>query len=101
MPEPSNDDPLFGCARLWVSRTPYIPTRHTKGGNIADAIVTDLIAECARRTLPRPEVEIVETIVGPRGGLAARARLQFKTAVHGPLLLGRASHFGAGVYGIV
>ena len=97
-PEPSEDDPVFGRAKRWVSRSLYLPTRHPHGGSAEAAVAADLLAECSRRDLPRPEVEVLDVAVGPRAGLAACASLRFKTAVEGPLLLGRGSHFGAGLF---
>src|SRR5207237_12284 len=79
--EPDGNDPLFGRARTWVSRMSYRPTRHPKGRAIKEAVAADLLGECARRGLPRPEVEIVQSKIGLRGGLTVRARLHFKTAV--------------------
>jgi CRISPR-associated protein Csb2 len=96
---PDEDDPIFGSGKCWISRSLYRPTRHPKGEDIKTAVAEDLLAECARRGLPRPEVEVLDVKVGPRGGLAARARLRFEAAVMGPLLLGRGSHFGEGMFG--
>jgi CRISPR-associated protein Csb2 len=98
MLEPSDDDPLFGRAKAWMSRTPYRPTRHPKGGDINETIAADIIAECARRRLPRPDVDALDVTIGPRGGLAARVRLRFTVAVEGPLLLGQGSHSGEGEF---
>ena len=59
------------------------------------AVVRDVIAECERRGLPNPEVELLELNAGPNGGgLAARMRLRFTVAVAGPIMLGRDSHKG-------
>jgi CRISPR-associated protein Csb2 len=99
-PVAGEDDPLFGRATSWVSRTSYNPTRHPKRVSIAESVATDLLLECDRRGLPRPEVDILDVSIGPRDGITARARLRFKTAVEGPLLLGRGSHFGAGMFAI-
>jgi CRISPR-associated protein Csb2 len=96
--EPDDNDPLFGRARIWVSHTSYRPTRHPKGRDINQAVTDDLVNECARRGLPRPRVEIIQSKLGRRGGLAIRARLHFKIAISGPLVLGRGSHFGAGLF---
>jgi len=97
---PSPADALIGPSRVWASETPYRPTRHAgRGKNLAEAIEGDLLAECARRGLPRPEVEMLEVIAGPNGGhLAANARLRFSVAVKGPILLGRDSHAGGGLF---
>ena len=59
----------------------------------------DVIAECERRGLPRPEVELLELNAGPNGGgLAARVRLRFAVAIEGPIMLGRDSHKGGGLF---
>ena len=93
-------DPLIGPARVWESRTRYRPTRHAGRRKDPEAAVArDLVAECGRRGLPRPEVELIELAAGPRGGSpAARARLRFAVAVRGPLILGRDSHRGGGLF---
>jgi CRISPR-associated protein Csb2 len=97
MPEPGNDDSIFGRAKRWISRSAYLPTRHPRGKSLNDAVKADLLEECNRRGLPRPNVEIIGESAGPRG-VAAQVRLRFKAAVDGPLLLGRASHFGGGMF---
>ncbi len=101
LPPPGDDDPVFGRARTWVSRAPYRPTRHPRHpADSESAIRDDLATECARRGLPTPAVEILDWREGPRGGLAARARLVFASIVRGPILLGTGSHLGAGLFGI-
>ena len=96
-------DPLVGSVRVWESRTPYHPTRHAgRGKNPDAAVVRDVIAECERRGLPRPEVELLELNAGPNGGgLGARVRLRFAVAVAGPIMLGRDSHVGGGLFATV
>ena len=48
----------------------------------------------------RPVVQIVDFAALPNGGgLAAHVHLQFAVAVRGPLLLGRDSHRGGGLFG--
>ena len=93
-------DPLVGPARVWESRAPYRPTRHAgRGKDVEVAVVDDVTAECNRRGLPRPRVEVLEINAGPNGGnLTARIRLRFAVAVEGPLLLGRDSHKGGGLF---
>jgi hypothetical protein len=59
----------------------------------------DVLLECERRGLPRPEVEVIEIGTGRRGGVAALLKVEFSVAVSGPLLLGAGSHFGAGLFG--
>ena len=95
-------DPLVGPSRVWESRTPYRPTRHTGRGKRTDAfVVQDIIAECERRGLPKPEAELLELNIGPNCGLAARVRLRFAVAVEGPVMLGRDSHKGGGLFGAI
>ncbi len=95
-------DPLVGPTRVWESRTPYSPTRHAgRGKDLDAAIVRDVIAECERRGLPKPEVDLLELNAGPNGGgLAARVRLRFAVAVAGPIMLGRDSHKGGGLFAV-
>ena len=93
-----NDDALFGRSRLWVSRTAYRPTRHRRGVSAEEAVRLDIVEECTRRNLPRPEVDVLDVEAGPRGGLSARVQLRFRKPATGPLLLGRGSHFGAGLF---
>lgn len=89
----------LACARVWRTLTPYRPTRHGhKGGEAAPAVAADLGLECARRGLPRPEVEVIDLTVGPRGGISAEVRLRFRIPVRGPLLLGRDAHQGGGLF---
>jgi hypothetical protein len=45
---------------------------------------------------------VIEASAGPRGGNpVARLRLRFATAVPGPLMLGRDSHRGGGLFAAV
>ncbi|MCY4385488.1 MAG: type I-U CRISPR-associated protein Csb2 [Desulfurellaceae bacterium] len=95
-------DPLVGPSRVWESRTLYRPTRHTGRSKRTDAfVVQDIISECERRGLPKPEAELLELNIGPNCGLAARVRLRFAVAVEGPVMLGRDSHKGGGLFGAV
>ncbi|WP_136661653.1 type I-U CRISPR-associated protein Csb2 [Nitratireductor sp. XY-223] len=93
-------DPLFGPARKWESHTPYRPTRHaSRGKDPADSIRQDIVLECRRRGLPEPDVEVVEFSVGPNGGNpSALLRLRFAVAIKGPVMLGRDSHMGGGLF---
>ncbi len=94
--------PLVGPSRVWESRTPYRPTRHAGRNKETDAfVVQDILSECERRGLPRPEAEVLELNVGPNRGLATRMRLRFAVAVEGPVMLGRDSHQGGGLFGAV
>jgi CRISPR-associated protein Csb2 len=92
-------DPVFAAAPMWESATPYAPTRHMKDLSPTDALISDLVSEMRRRNMVRPEnVEILEIDCGPRGELAGRFRLQFRTAITGPVLLGRTCHLGGGMF---
>ena len=95
--------PLVGPVCVWESRTACHPTRHAgRGKDLDAAVVRDVIAECERRGLPKPEVELLELNAGPNGGgLAARVRLRFAVAVAGPIMLGRDSHKGGGLFATV
>ena len=94
-------DALLGPANLWIGRTPYIATRNLKKrDDPASFVKADVLAECRRRGLPSPtEVEVLNIRSGPRGGRpAATLKLRFATAVRGPILLGRDSHLGGGLF---
>ena len=99
--EPIEDgDPLLGPARDWMSRTPYVATRNLKRhDDLSCAVAADVITDCHRRGLPTPAVDTLEVSAGPRGGRpTARLKLLFATAVRGPLILGRNSHTGGGLF---
>ncbi|MGE3875635.1 MAG: type I-U CRISPR-associated protein Csb2 [Parvibaculaceae bacterium] len=96
----ASDDPLIGPSRAWESSTPYRATRHAgRRKDLQTALIHDLTMECHRRGLPRPEIKLLSHSTLPNGGgLVARAELYFAAAVHGPLLLGRDSHQGGGLF---
>ena len=100
--EPIGDgDPLLGPAKVWIGRTPYVATRNLKKRDDPAAVIkADVAAECVRRGLPAPtEIRVLEFRAGPRGGRpTARLKLHFAGAVRGPLLLGRNSHSGGGLF---
>ena len=94
-------DPLLGPATVWVGRTPYVATRNLKKrDDPATVVKLDVTGECVRRGLPAPaEIRVLDLRVGPRGGRpTARLKLRFAAAVRGPLLLGRNSHSGGGLF---
>jgi CRISPR-associated protein Csb2 len=97
---PQPGDALFGPSRVWESETAYRPTRHPRRSqDPTDAIVRDVIAECERRNFPRPEVEVLNLCAGSNGGkIAAIVRLRFVIAIDGPILIGRDSHAGGGLF---
>ena len=91
-------DPLFASSRSWESLTPYRVTRHAKMSDPAKALEADLLAECRRGGLPRPEIETITTFGKSGLGLFGRAKLTFRSAVAGPILIGRDRHFGGGLF---
>lgn len=94
----SIDDRLLRPSKHWESVTVYHVTRHAKRGDARGALDADIHAECRRRGLPAPAVNVLEAR-GIRGvGLVGRARLTFHVAVHGPILLGRTRHLGGGLF---
>ncbi len=93
-----SDDPLLAPSQTWESLTPYRVTRHAKLNDATAAVEVDLLAECQRAGLPRPQVEIAETFTKPGAGLFGLAKLRFHCAAAGPMLLGRDRHFGGGLF---
>lgn len=91
---------LIDPSRIWESATPCHPTRHARRNeDKAAACARDVIAECVRRGFPRPEVEVLEFVAAPNSGNCAfQLRLRFAVAVEGPILIGRDSHAGGGLF---
>lgn len=91
-------DPLFAASRVWETVTSYEVTRHAKKVAAAEALSSDILAECRRQGLPVPRV----TVFGSHGitgvGLVGRARLTFEVAVPGPIVLGRSRYLGGGLF---
>ncbi len=102
VPETIKDgDPLIGPSRTWISVTMYAATRNLKRKEDPAAMVkADVVGECHRRGLPAPTtVAILDVAAGPRGGRPkAKLGVDFATAIQGPLLLGRDSHAGGGLF---
>jgi CRISPR-associated protein Csb2 len=98
---PAPGDPLFTRSRKWITKVPLAPDRHPRRDNPTEAIAGNLIAACSRRGFPRPTIEVTELTHGPRGGIRAQARLTFAAAVDGPIMLGRDSHMGGGLFAAV
>lgn len=92
------DDPLLALSQTWQSLTPYRVTRHARLNDAAAALEADLLLECQRAGLPRPQIEITETFTKPDAGLFGLAKLRFHGATAGPMLLGRDRHFGGGLF---
>lgn len=82
----------------WESAHLYDVNRHRKAGSAADAVAQDVIAECATRKLPRPQVEVLKVFAVPGRGLRGHVRLSFANAVQGPLVLGRSRYLGGGLF---
>ena len=94
-----DSDPLFAPARVWESETIYDVARHRRVSSAGDALARDVASELDRANWPRPErIEVLAVRSGPRGGLAGRLRLEFRTAQAGPLLIGRRAHKGGGLF---
>jgi CRISPR-associated protein Csb2 len=92
------DDSLLGRSREWKSITPYVVTRHAKGGAATDALAADIRAECRRLGLPEPTVESSDVRGAPGIGLTGNVSLLFERCVVGPLLLGRTRYLGGGLF---
>ena len=96
---PGSDDRLFARSRVWTSLTDFSPTRHPRNGaDVRAFLEANIHAEVLRRGYPEPKVELLSHHTGPRGGIRARFCLTFSIAVQGPLLLGRDSHMGGGLF---
>ncbi|HVU22075.1 MAG TPA: type I-U CRISPR-associated protein Csb2 [Rhizomicrobium sp.] len=93
-----SDDPLLALSQTWQSLTPYRVTRHARLNDAAAALEADLLLECQRAGLPRPQIEIAETFMKRGAGLFGLAKLRFYGATAGPMLLGRDRHFGGGLF---
>lgn len=94
-------NPLFACAQVWESVTDYHVTRHRHRLSDEEALKADIIAELERRGWPllaRDAIKVIAVRRGPRGGISGRLRLIFPTAQRGPLLIGRTSHKGGGLF---
>lgn len=91
-------DPLLAPSQTWQSLTPYRVTRHARLNDAAAALEADLLLECQRAGLPRPQIKITETFTKPDAGLFGLAKLRFHGATAGPILLGRDRHFGGGLF---
>jgi CRISPR-associated protein Csb2 len=92
-------DALLAPSRRWESATPYLVTHHAKRVGTEQTVIEDLRVECRRRGLPAPAtVQPLELSAIPGLGLAANVRLTFRTAIEGPVLLGRSRYHGGGLF---
>jgi CRISPR-associated protein Csb2 len=92
------DDSLLGRSRVWKTMTPYVVTRHGKGGAATEALAADVGAECRRLGLPAPRVESSNVRGAPGIGLTGNVTLLFERRVAGPILLGRTRYLGGGLF---
>lgn len=101
-------------AKSWLSVTPVVHARWRKSGTLLDQVARD----CSHVGLPAPaQVEAIRGSAFPGaasrpvppgrvpkawrtslGGPSGHLRITFASPVTGPLLLGRARHFGLGLF---
>ena len=92
-------DPLFASSKVWKSVSDYHVTRHRRRLTDEEALRADAIAELARIHWPEPlAIRILFVQRGPKGDLSGRLKLEFATAQVGPLVIGRMSHKGGGLF---
>lgn len=89
---------LFANSNVWESVTSYRVNRHARRSTAQETLKDDLLAECERRGLPRPEITLLEWNAQRETGLQGKFRLTFKHAVRGPIILGRTRHIGGGIF---
>lgn len=92
---------LFRASKFWTSLTPYSVNRHVKKKNVQVAIEQDVLEECLRRGLPRPEVRVSNWEATSGKALQASVTLCFQKPVAGPVMLGRTRHKGGGLFAAV
>jgi CRISPR-associated protein Csb2 len=106
-----------GPSRSWVTVTPVVHSRWQKR-NRPGALADQVAADCAHVGLPEPaSMEFLRTSAVPGGasrltppvanlpeewrrslqGPQSHLRLEFEQEVYGPVVLGRARHFGVGL----
>src|SRR5207248_9914001 len=93
------DGRLIGPARIWESHTCYCPTRPVRReDNPSEVLLPNAAAECQRRGLPEPMVELLDHSSDGYGRIGGRLRLPLVVGVLGPIFLGRDSHKGGGLF---
>lgn len=116
--------PLLSLSRVWVSRTPFIPTRHpkvTRAGALKLDATTGLQIGSPEHEVRRllglenlPEIASVEPIAGAllgkkqigwssfrlsrEGCRGYGFRIEFSEPVQGPLAVGYGAHFSMGLF---
>lgn len=99
-------------ATTFTSSTPYVPTRYPKANeNLIDHVRENVRQELSSRGHPEPRT--IEVLLGeyagwrrsrPRrsnlgsGPTAVRLQIEFGDPISGPILIGRFSHFGFGLF---
>jgi len=91
-------DVLFASGRRWRTVNDYLVNRHDHGRDLHSVIVNDVRAECARRGLPSPHVDVLLTSAVKGTGIFAKLDLTFAVEVAGPILLGRNRLLGGGLF---
>jgi CRISPR-associated protein Csb2 len=111
--QPVDRDPFTGPARRFRSHTPFLPVRHPRSrhGSLRDTPAEQVVYELERRGLPAP-LRVVP-VQGPWASFrivrqgksgcfphlgAYGFELEFEEPVRGPIVLGRNSHFGMGLF---
>jgi CRISPR-associated protein Csb2 len=111
--------PCLGESAVWVSRTPYLPTRHIKR-NGKDSLQEQVARELESIGMPRPRsvtvdghgtrtasrlIRWAEFVRERRTGNGRRAagqgvglRIEFDQPVQGVVALGYGAHFGLGLF---
>lgn len=89
---------LFQASRIWETSTPYDVNRHARKSTAETVLKRDVLSECERRGLPRPEVTILKWKAVAGLGLQGWLRLEFKDAIPGLIILGRSRYTGGGLF---
>ena len=89
---------LFQASHIWESCAPYDVNRHARKSTAETVLKRDVLRECERRGLPRPNVTVLKWKAVSGWGLQGWLRLKFKTAVPGLIILGRSRHTGGGLF---
>lgn len=91
-------DPLFAPSREWSTLTRYRVTRHVRAVDARQALASDIQTQLRLREFPEAEVTPVECEGITGKGLEGTAKVKFKVAVAGPILLGRNRFLGGGMF---
>ncbi|MCA9183984.1 MAG: type I-U CRISPR-associated protein Cas5/Cas6 [Planctomycetales bacterium] len=89
---------LFQASRIWETCTPYDVNHHARKSTAETVLKRDVLIECERRGLPRPEVTVLKWKAIAGLGLQGWLRLEFKDAIPGLIILGRSRHVGGGLF---